>query len=142
MSDTPGGATRAGRDRAPADRTATADGRAPSTFLNALVGAAVSVVLSVLPFSTVGGGVAGYLQGGDYGDGARVGALAGVVAFVPFVAIFGLVLAFVALTTFLAPGVQATLWVSVAIVLSLAVVYTVGLGAVGGVLGAYVKREF
>lgn len=34
----------------------------PNTLMNALIGAAVSIVLAFLPFSTVlGGGVAGYL---------------------------------------------------------------------------------
>ena len=124
------------------DAPPAADRRAPNTLLNALVGGMVSVVLSVLPFSTVlGGGVAGYLEGGDYRAGAKVGALAGLVAFVPFVAILGLVLAVFAGTAFPAPGVGAALWVSVVLILLLAAVYTVGLGIVGGVLGIYVREE-
>lgn len=41
-------------------------------------------MLGFIPFSTVlGGGVAGYLEGGTYDDGAKAGAIAGLVSF-PF----------------------------------------------------------
>lgn len=118
------------------------DDRAPSTLLNALVGAAVAIVLSMLPFSTVlGGAVAGYLEGGDYRSGATVGAIAGLVAFVPFVAIAGVFLALFAGLTFPEPAVQVALWVGVFLVLVVAAIYTVGLAAVGGVVGIYVREE-
>lgn len=110
-----------------------------NTLMNALIGAAVSIVLAFLPFSTVlGGGVAGYLQGGEYADGAKVGAISGVFAAIPFA--FLLVFAGVFL---LAVPVRfalalAAFAVTLLLVLSL---YTVGLSALGGVLGVYVKRE-
>lgn len=47
--------------------------RSPNTFFNALIGAIVSVVLGFIPFSPVlGGGIAGYLEGGDSRDGAKL----------------------------------------------------------------------
>lgn len=116
--------------------------RASNTLLNALTGGVAGVVLSFIPFSTaVGGGVAGYLEGGGSASGAKVGAPSGLVAFVPFVVIIGVVLAFVPVITVPGPGVQFALWVSVLFVLPLTAVYTVGLGLLGGVLGAYVKER-
>lgn len=115
---------------------------APNTLLNALIGGIVGVVLSFIPFSTVlGGGVAGYLEGGDYGSGAKVGALAGLVAFLPFVFILGIVLFFVPVISVPDAGVQLALWVSLLLIALLAAVYAVGLSLVGGILGVYVKEE-
>lgn len=143
MADRTRGDTSTGPTGAPSsDATPAGDDRAPNTLLNALVGAVVAIVLSVLPFSTVlGGAVAGYLEGGDYRAGAKVGAISGLVAFVPFVAIAGVVLALVAGTAFPGPGVQVALWISVFLILLVAAIYTVGLGAVGGVLGIYAREE-
>lgn len=114
--------------------------RAPNTLLNALIGGVVGVVLSFIPFSTVlGGGVAGYLEGGESTDGAKVGALAGLVALVPFVFIFGIVLFFI--PVMVSPGFQAAIWVSILFILCIATVYTVGFSILGGVLGVYLKEE-
>lgn len=136
------GASTGGRSDVARMPSPGADERAPHTLLNALLGAVVAVVLSALPFSPVlGGVVAGYLEGGDYRSGATVGAIAGLLAFVPFVAIAALVLAVFAGTAFPAAGVGAALWVSVILILLVAAVYTIGLGAVGGVLGIYVRQE-
>lgn len=127
--------------------SSTPDGSAdtehtPNTLLNALIGGVAGVVLSFVPFSTVlGGGIAGYLEGGDSTAGAKVGALAGLVAFVPFVFIIGIVLVFVPVVSVPGDGVQLALWVSTLFILLLAAVYTVGLGILGGVLGVYVKEE-
>lgn len=116
--------------------------RAPNTLLNVLIGGIAGVLLSFVPLSTVlGGGVAGYLEDGDFAAGAKVGALAGVVAFVPFVLIIGVVLVFVPVMPVPGPGIQLALWVSVLFVLFVGAVYTVGLGALGGVLGVYLKEE-
>jgi hypothetical protein len=58
------------------------------TLVNAVLGAVVTVILSFLPLSPILGGLlAGYLQGGDRADGARVGALAGVIAMIPLLGI-------------------------------------------------------
>lgn len=54
----------------------TVDGR---TLLYAAIGASVATLTTVVPgFALVGGGVAGFLEGGDPRDGAVVGLLAGV----------------------------------------------------------------
>lgn len=109
-----------------------------STLLNALIGAVVSVVTAFLPFSPVlGGAVAGYLE---RTDGVRVGALSGVFATIP-----------VALIVFLAAGLffivpdplaAGGLFLLVALAVLFVALYTVGLSALGGVLGVYIRREF
>lgn len=129
----------------PSDTTSTMRVDTPgsknsSTILNALIGAIAGVVLSFVPLSTVlGGAIAGYLEGGDPGDGVRVGAIAGAIMLVPFVFI-GLVfvLFFVGFGTGGAPSVFG---VFLFLILLLGAVYTVGLSAVGGYLGIYFKNE-
>jgi hypothetical protein len=122
--------------------SATETERAPNTILNAFIGGIVGVVLSFIPFSTVlGGGVAGYLEGGDSASGAKVGALAGVIAFIPLVLILGAVLFFVPVITAPGASVQLALWVSLLLIVLLAALYTIGLGLIGGVVGVYVKEE-
>lgn len=111
----------------------------PNTLMNALIGAAVSIVLAFLPFSTVlGGGVAGYLQGGEYADGAKVGALSGVFAAIPFAFLLVFVGVFLLAVPVRFALALAVFAVTLLFVLS---IYTVGLSALGGVLGVYVKRE-
>jgi hypothetical protein len=119
------------------------------TFINALIGAVVGVVLSPVPFSTVlGGAVAGYLQGGDRNDGLRVGALAGVIMLLPLVLVmfvFGNVVFFLFAGGGMpgpAPGLAGGFTI-VAIVLALlfGLVYVVAFAALGGYLGNFVKYE-
>lgn len=115
------------------------------TLVNALVGGAVAIFLSFLPLSPVlGGAVAGYLQGGDRGDGARVGAYAGLVAFLPLVGFGVLALGvgafLVGIDVPFALGVVGLLLLSL-FGLVLAGLYTVGLGALGGWLGNYVLTD-
>lgn len=113
-------------------------GDSRSTLVNALIGAAVGIVLSFVPLSpALGGGVAGYLEGGDSDDGLRVGAIAGVVMALPL-AFLGLV---VSMFFF---GVGAPVGVGVLFVLALVLLalYTVGLGALGGIVGASLEDEF
>ena len=108
------------------------------TLLNALIGAAVTLVTSFVPFSPViGGAVAGYLQRGDTRAGAKVGALsglfyagAGALFVVPF-------LLFVFLGAEL-PGFGLALVIAMAGILAL---ISAGLGALGGVIGVYVLDE-
>jgi hypothetical protein len=116
------------------------------TLLNALIGGVVSIVLSFVPFSPVlGGAVAGYLQGGERGEGARVGAYAGVVAAIPIalflfvaVALFG----FIAVSPGGGGGGGAGVFlVVVLVVIVLSALYTVAFSALGGWLGNYVKYE-
>ncbi|WP_162224248.1 DUF5518 domain-containing protein [Halorussus salinus] len=112
----------------------------PNTLMNAIVGAVVTVVTApALPFAAIaGGGVAGYLQGTDLGDGAKVGAISGALAAVPAFFFAWFVAAFLLL------GADPVLAVtSVFAVLLFVVVagYLVGAGALGGALGAYLHRE-
>jgi len=123
----------------------------PNTLVNALLGGIAAVVLAFLPFSTVlGGALAGYLQGPDTGEGLRVGALAGVVAVVPFALLFvlfgGVMLAFVPFGMGMGMDPRVGVFGAFGVVLFLlflllGLVYTVGLAALGGVLGAYLNRE-
>lgn len=120
--------------------------RSRHTFVTALVGAVVGIVLSFLPFSTViGGAVSGFVAGPDGRDGATAGALAGLLMFVPI----GL-LAFAALWLlgfglgFAGLPIEGFVFLLLALgfVVSMVLVYTVGLAALGGYLGAYLSREY
>lgn len=98
------------------------------------------IVLSFIPLSTVlGGAVAGYLEGGDMDAGLRVGALAGIIMLIPF-ALFGLlfVMFFLGFGT---GGAPIAFGLFAVIILLFGAVYTVGLSAVGGYLGVYIKHE-
>lgn len=104
------------------------------------------MVVSFVPFSPVlGGAVAGYLQGGTRNDGIRVGAFAGVVAAIP---LFLLVGVFFLITAVAAPAADPGTGLGVAALLLFVVgglvvggLYTVGLGALGGWIGNYVKHD-
>ena len=108
-----------------------------STPINALVGGVVGIVVSFLPGSPfVGGAVAGYLEAGDFGDGLRVGALAGLVMLVPIV-LFGLFVAAV----FLGVGASGMMGTLVFAALALGTLYTVGLSVVGAIVGRELEAE-
>ena len=114
------------------------------TLLNAVVGAAVTVVLSFIGFSPlVGGGIAGYLQRGTRTSGAKVGALSGAFAVIPtllFVFLFfGVFLVGMAGGGF--PG-GPELFIFLLVAFPFLVLWNVGLGAAGGYLGVYVYEEF
>jgi len=114
------------------------------TVLNAIIGAAVSVVLSFTGFSPLlGGGVAGYLQGGDYEEGVKVGLLSGVISSIPFLLFFSLVASFLFAGSLFAGGFGAAggilFFILIGLVFSL--VWTVGLGGLGGYLGVYIAKE-
>lgn len=111
------------------------------TLLNAAIGAAVSIVLSFLPFAAVlGGAVAGYLQvtEKDLGEGARVGALSGAIALVPVVLLLFALGSFI---PFLPLEFGAFSFLVIVVVLFTAVVYFLGAGALGGAIGAYLVDE-
>lgn len=116
------------------------------TLVNGLLGGIVAIVLSAIPFSPVlGGGVAGYLEGGSRRDGLWVGALAGVVAAIPIAAVVVAVLlvsgaALVGIGPRAAGGL-ALFVLFFLFVLVLSALYTIGLGALGGWLGNYVKYD-
>ncbi|MFB6254976.1 MAG: DUF5518 domain-containing protein [Halobacteriaceae archaeon] len=112
----------------------------PNTFFNALIGAVISLVASpMLPFATiVGGMVAGYLQGTDLREGGLVGGLSGGIALIPLfffmwlfigIALIGSVRS---LFVFGLIGIFAVLFMAL---------YFIGAGALGGVLGSYIKQE-
>ncbi|MDG5758005.1 DUF5518 domain-containing protein [Natronococcus sp. A-GB1] len=113
-------------------------GRGTSTALNAVLGGVVGIVLSFVPLSPVlGGAVAGYLEGGDTDDGLRVGALAGLVVLLPL-SVIGFFLLFL-----LGFGANsAVLGLLGLVALLFVTIYTVGLSALGGVIGVYAESEF
>ena len=113
------------------------------TLINAVIGGIASIVLSFVPFSPVlGGALAGYLQGGDRGEGVRVGAYAGVVAAVPLALLLFVV---VAVFGFLAlggrPGGGAFLVVFFLFAAVVVAGIIVGLSALGGWVGNYVRYD-
>lgn len=114
------------------------------TLLNASIGAAASVVLSFLPFGIVlGGALAGYLQGAakDYGEGATVGALAGLLALLPVLALLFLFGSVFPLFAGFDPRVVGSVILVAVFAVVASAVYFVGGGALGGALGAYLVDE-
>ena len=114
------------------------------TWINALIGAAVTIGLSFAGFSPlIGGGVAGYLQDESPKRGVTVGALSGAIATVPLAAFvvigFGLFAAVPVSGRGLAGG--AELLLVLLVVVPLALVWFVGLSAAGGYLGGYVRED-
>lgn len=114
------------------------------TWLNAFVGAVVTIVFSFLPVSPAfGGGVAAYLQGGSRRDGASVGALSGGIAAIPLAFLFAFVGMFVlgfGLT--LDAGVSFLVIVPLLLfVIVVSVAYSAALGAIGGYLAVYLDEE-
>ncbi len=103
---------------------------------HAVMGAAVTLVGSVIPFSPlVGGGLTGWLTGRDPADGALAGALSGAIAstvLLPLL-VFGVVFAL------LDAGVLT--WVTMAVVVAGAS-YFVGLSVLGGYLGVALRRRY
>ncbi|MGB9987443.1 DUF5518 domain-containing protein [Salarchaeum japonicum] len=111
-----------------------------NTLINALIGAAVTVILSFTGVSPLlGGAAAGYLQANGPQDGARVGAISGVIASLPIIlvlALFSAALPFAPIE-FAALGVVAVIFVVV-----FAVGFTAAMSAVGGYLGGYIEEEY
>lgn len=111
-----------------------------NTPVNALVGAVVTVITSpALPFAAIAGGaLAGYLQSADTWEGVRVGALSGLVASIPAFLLVWAVVGF-----FLLGGVHLFAFASLfgLFVFGAVLGYLVVAGAVGGGLGAYLRRE-
>lgn len=115
-----------------------------SQGVNALIGAAVTIIFTFIPFSSVlGGAVAGYLEGGELGDGIRVGAISGLIATVPMLLVFfflGSILSFGMMGAG-GPRMLAIGGAFVLFALLFAAVYIVGLSAVGGAVGAVIKDD-
>lgn len=116
------------------------------TLINAVIGAVVTVLLSFTGFSPViGGGVAGFLQRESRRSGAKVGALSGAIAFLPF--LFFVFLMFGAMS-FMAPigggfGVPGGLELIVIflVIFPFVALWNIGLGALGGYLGTVIREE-
>jgi len=116
------------------------------TFLNAGIGTAVTVLLSFTGFSPLlGGGVAGYLQQDGRTSGAKVGAISGLLASVLFllfsVLFFGLFLVGLSpVGMFGVPG-GPELLILLMIFVPFVLVWNIGLGALGGYVGAYIHED-
>ncbi len=111
-----------------------------NTYLNALIGAVATILLSFTGISPIlGGALAGYLEGGESIDGLRVGAISGAIASLPVFGVLFLVLLVIPVAP--EPGVVIGSGVLVLVVIALVFAYTMALSAVGGLIGAYVKRE-
>ncbi|WP_436933614.1 DUF5518 domain-containing protein [Halovenus marina] len=114
------------------------------TLLNAAIGAVVTVVLSFTTVSPVlGGGVAGYLQRGDPGDGLRVGAISGLIATIPFLLLIVLFGGFLFTGSMFGGGlgIPGGFVLVLLFGLILALVWTMTLSALGGYVGAYIATE-
>ncbi|WP_435074675.1 DUF5518 domain-containing protein [Halorubrum sp. HHNYT27] len=111
-----------------------------NTYLNALIGAVTTLLLSFTGISPVlGGAVAGYLEGGETSDGLRVGAISGAMASLPAFGILLLVLFLVPVAP--EPGAVIGGGLVALLIIALVFAYTMALSAIGGVIGAYVNRE-
>lgn len=110
----------------------------PNTILNAGIGALTTLLTApILPFAAiVGGGVSGYLQRGDLREGATVGGLAGGLAGIPIALLIWFVVG-VGLLGYAPPPLS----VFALAVFLVTVAYLVGAGALGGAIGAYLRRE-
>jgi hypothetical protein len=115
----------------------TSNGRPEqSRLLSAIIGAVVTVVLSVVPLSpVVGGAVAAYLRRGDREEGLRVGALSGGIAAVPILLLLLVVFGAIGLFA-IVDGVRSVLVLVGGFLVStaLVVVFVAGLSALGGYL--------
>lgn len=124
--------------RSRAQRHAT-DATAPGSYLtSAVLGAVATTVLSFVPFAPVlGGGLAGYLEVGRNGRAVSAGALAGLLAMGPLLAI--LVFLGIGLYVGLAGIGDAGYGILTAVAMLFAVLvtaaYGAGLSAIGGFLG-------
>jgi len=111
-----------------------------NTLLNAVIGAVATIGLSFTGISPVlGGALAAYLDGGDTGNGLRVGAISGAIASLPVAAILLIAIVFLPFTGDLGVAVGGFLFVL--LIVAMAVGYTVALSALGGALGSYLKAE-
>jgi len=115
-----------------------------NTWINAIIGAVVTVLLSFTAVSPViGGAVTAYLEKADTDEGLRSGALSGAIVLVPMV-LFGFVaLGLVGLFALpFEPGGVIALGLLAVFGIAIAAIYVVGLSALGGYLGAYLYREY
>ncbi|MFC7076304.1 DUF5518 domain-containing protein [Haloarcula halophila] len=112
------------------------------TLADAGTGALVTIVLSFLPFSSIAGGaVAAHRDGGGYTRGLWVGTLAGVAAMLPLLVLFVPALYIAGLLGFGIPPSAPAYDLFLGLVFGFFLAYTVGISAVGGVCGVWVRRN-
>lgn len=110
---------------------------------HAVIGAVVTIALSFTGFSALlGGGIAGYLEFVPPKRGARVGAISGVIASLPILLVlfFGLVVGTV-MPRYVGVTNVAGLAFILLLLFPLLIGWIVGLSAVGGYLGAYLRWD-
>ena len=111
-------------------------------LVDATVGAGVTLALSFLPLSSLAGGAtAAYRDGGGYARALGLGALSGVAAGVPLLALFAPALWIAGRLGFGIPPSSPAYDLFLAISFALFAVYTVGLSAVGGLAGTWLRRH-
>lgn len=115
-----------------------------NNWINAVIGAVITVALSFTGFSPLlGGGVAAYLQGESPSRGAKIGAISGIIAMIPVLlfAIVGVTLfAMASPMRFSPPGGVESL-IIFAIMVPIMAMWIVGLSTAGGYLGAYIHEN-
>ncbi len=123
---------------------------AGDTWINAVVGAVITIGLSFTGFSPLlGGGVAGYLQAEPPRRGAWVGAISGAIAAIPLFLIVMIGFAVFAAVPAGAAGLGGPasfpggmeLIVIFGVMLPMLLLWFVGLSAAGGYVGAYVHTQ-
>lgn len=127
-------------DETAGTETTPSDADSSNTLMNAAIGAVVTFVTTFfVPLAPIlGGAVAGYLDGGDTNDGLKIGAISGGIALIPLLVVIPFVLFF-----FLFDPVAGLVVLLFGLfVLAFLLAYTVGLSALGGVLGVYLHDEF
>lgn len=120
-------------------------------WINAVIGAVATFVIGALPLiqfvAPIGGGaVAGYLQNTGTGDGAKVGAVAGLIGAIPALMIGILFLGFFGLAGassgtaegFLGGGLVGGIFFVIIIV---AIIGSTIFSAIGGAIGAMVAED-
>lgn len=122
----------------PATRTSRSSNSGSTTLLNAIIGGVAGIVLSFIPLSTLlGGAISGYLDGGTPESGFKIGAIAGLIMFLPFAFLGFLLLSILGFI-----GVPAVFSFVGILILVASAAYTIGLSAIGGYVGVYIKNEF
>ncbi len=112
------------------------------TLVDAGWGALVTLVLSVFPFSSlVGGAVAASRHNGGYSSGLWLGTLAGVGAMVPLLVLFVPTLFIAGLLGVGIPPSAPGYRLFLALVFAFFLAYTVGLSAVGGLVGVWASEN-
>lgn len=124
-----------GFNRRRVDR-AGAETEPPTLWANALLGAFVTAITSFVPFSAIlGGGVAGHLETADSWKGALAGALAGFLLAIPVIIIGGAIV-----IGFTVEGLATTALLAI-IALTFGSGFSIGLSAIGGAAGGYLRNR-